>query len=84
MKKEDLALLISILIERPKEAIFIEVTEDLDSKNCLGKCCKHIPHRYRKVSEIRIDDKYTFGVMFEYFYSQLENEFNVNLSYVIV
>jgi hypothetical protein len=35
MKKEDLALLISILIERPRESVLIEVTEDLDSKNCL-------------------------------------------------
>jgi hypothetical protein len=84
MKKEDLALLISILIERPKESVFIDDIDVMDSKNCLGKCCKHIPHRYKQISEIRIDEKYTFGVMFKYFYSQLENEFNINLNYVII
>jgi hypothetical protein len=84
MKKEDLTLLISILLERPKENIFIDVLEDMNTNNCLGKCCKQIPQRYKRISKIQVDEKLTFGVMFKYYYTQLENEFNINLNYVIV
>jgi hypothetical protein len=84
MKKEDLELLISTLIERPREKVSVDIAEEIDVSKCLGKCCKQIPYRYRKVSEIKIDEKYKFGDLFKYFYTKMETEFNISLEHVIV
>jgi Ser-tRNA(Ala) deacylase AlaX len=81
-KLSDLHLLISLLIDIPQDRITINV-EEISVNNCCGKICKHLP-RYRKITEIIIDNKQSFEVAYNQFYIQLQTEYNISLNYVLL
>jgi hypothetical protein len=81
-KIEDLRLLISILIEEPMSAVYIDV-EEIIPKNCCNEICKQLP-RYRKIKDIIINKKQTFKVTHNQYYIQMGTEFNISLEYVLL
>jgi hypothetical protein len=81
-KLSDLYLLISLLLDIPQERITINV-EEITPTGCCAKICKHLP-RYRKINSIIIDNKQSFEVAYNQFYIQLQTEFNISLSYVLL
>jgi hypothetical protein len=81
-KLSDLYLLISLLLDIPQDRITINV-EEITVNGCCAKICKHLP-RYRKINSIIIDNKQSFEVAYNQFYIQLQTEFNISLSYVLL
>jgi hypothetical protein len=81
-KIDDLKLLIGLLLEVSPSNIEITVKE-LTFSGCCGKICKSLP-RYRKIKDIVINKKQSFGVSSNQFFIQMGTEFNISLEYVLL
>jgi hypothetical protein len=81
-KIDDLKQLISLLTEVATDNIDI-VVEEFDVKNCCGMLCKVLP-RYRKISDIIINKKQSFKVVFNQYFIQMGTEFNISLEFVLL
>jgi hypothetical protein len=81
-KKDDLRLLISLLLSVPISDVGIEV-EEITQKGCCGTIRKRIP-RYRKVKDIIINKKQSFIVSYNQYYIQMNIKFNISLEYVLL
>jgi hypothetical protein len=82
MKVSDLTLLISLLLQIDKSAVYIDV-EEISTTNCCGKVCNKLP-RYRKINDIIINNKQSFKVSFNQYYIQMNLEFNISLDFLLL
>jgi hypothetical protein len=81
-KIDDLTLLISLLTDIPIDKITI-IVEEIQAKNCCGKVFKILP-RYRKITDIIINNNSSFRISHNTFYVQLQTEYNISLDYILL
>jgi hypothetical protein len=82
-KMDDLKTLISILLEIEPSAIVIDYEDFLKNVGCCSKICKKIP-LFKKINDIIINNKQSFLISYNTIAIQLQTEFNISLTYVIV
>jgi hypothetical protein len=82
MKLDDLHTLIAILLEIDKSNISIEIDE-ITISGCCGKLCSKLP-RYRKIKDIIINNKSSFRISHNQYYTQMMTEFNISLEYLML
>jgi hypothetical protein len=82
-KMDDLKTLISILLEIEPSVITIDYEDFLKDVGCCGKICKKIP-LFKKINDIIINNKQSFLISYNTIAIQLQTEFNISLSYVII
>jgi hypothetical protein len=82
-KIDDLKILISILLEIEPTAIQVEYEDILKNVGCCGKICKRIP-LFKKITDIIINNRQSFLITYNTIAVQLQTEFNISLSYIIL
>jgi hypothetical protein len=82
-KLDDLKVLISILLEIEPSNITIEYDDMLKNIGCCGKICKKIP-LFKKINDIIINNRQSFLISYNTIAIQLQTEFNISLSYIIL
>jgi hypothetical protein len=82
MKGDDLHTLIAILLEIDKSNISIEIDE-ITINGCCGKLCSKLP-RYRKIKDIILNNKSSFRISHNQYYTQMMTEFNISLEYIML
>jgi hypothetical protein len=82
-KMEDLKHLISILLEIEANMVAIDYEDVLKNIGCCGKICKKLP-LFKKINDIIINNRQSFLVSYNTIAVQLQTEFNISLTYIIL